>query len=89
VCVRACVCIYIYIMYQFATQFTCFTSAKVQILTQLRRCVRQWESEKKRIGLEKLCRAFIDDIAVEHVSFHFCVCVCVCARARREHGCCC
>jgi len=28
-----------------------------------------WESEKKRIGLEKLTTAFLDDIAVEHVKY--------------------
>jgi len=29
-----------------------------------------WESEKKRIGLEKLSKAFIDDIAVEHIKLN-------------------
>ena len=29
-----------------------------------------WESEKKRIGLEKLRKAFIDDIAVEHIKLN-------------------
>jgi len=70
-----CFCIYIYIHIQSREEFEVDPELRVLLEKEAADKVEEarkelaWESEKKRIGLEKLTTAFIDDIAVEHVKY--------------------
>ena len=70
-----CFCIYIYIHIQSREEFEVDPELRVLLEKEAADKVEEarkelaWESEKKRIGLEKLTTAFLDDIAVEHVKY--------------------